>query len=166
MSRSDHRSPRRSRISCRMAFVEVFDQHDDPEAPGADPGEEALDAPTRGHQASHDVRGPCRPPEHDHVIAKRDGRDPRLQVLDLRVQPLRHDRDQQAKEQDVAEDRDDGRDGAQRHALVIPEIARVAQAKERPPDGFGWGDVGNQPDSQKAAARDTRTMMAAASASR
>jgi hypothetical protein len=50
------------------------------------------------------------------------------------VHPLREDRNEQAEEEDVAQNRDHGGDRASRDPFVVAQIARVREPQKGPPD--------------------------------
>ena len=68
------------------------------------------------------------------MVVLGDGRQAALEVAERLRQPLRHDGDESAEEDDGTENGEDHGDGSTEHALVVSEISRIRDAEECPPD--------------------------------
>ena len=108
-------------------------ENDDVQPARADPLQKALDPPFGQQDLADDGRGAVAPAEDQDVAVGGDRRQPRLQPRDEAVQPLGHDRDQGAHEQHVAEHGHQRRQAAPQPALVIPQVAGIAEAQKAPP---------------------------------
>ena len=117
-----------------LAGGRALRQHHQTQTAGIVLLQKAADPPGRPQQFAQEGKGLAGPAQHHDVVLQGHRCQTPLQIRHLGDQPAGQDGDQGTHEHHIATHRQQGGDKPPPVAHIVPEVARVRQPQERPPD--------------------------------